>query len=142
MKVFLIDDSAQVFERLLEMLAPLPGVQVIGHAADIPEALLGLRTAIPDVVLLDLHLPSGSGIELLEAIKREMPATLVIVLTNYAFPQYKQKCLELGAHAFLDKSTDFTVVPEMIWAIANPDSPWQGFPPPSLSEAGTKVGSR
>ena len=142
MKVFLIDDSAQVIERLMEMLAPLPGVEVVGHAADIPEALLALPSASPDVVLLDLHLPSGSGIEVLEAIKKEMPATIVIVLTNYAFPQYKQKCLELGAHAFLDKSKDFTVVPKMISAIANPDSPWQGFPPSSLSEAGTKVGSR
>lgn len=132
MKVFLVDDSAQVIERLLEMLAPLPGVEVIGHAADIPEALLSLRAAIPDVVLLDLHLPSGSGIEVLEAIKREMPATIVIVLTNYTFPQYKQRCLGLGAYAFLDKSTDFTSVPEMIWAFAHPNSPWQGPSPSSL----------
>jgi DNA-binding NarL/FixJ family response regulator len=133
MKVFLIDDSAQVLERLEEMLAPLPGVEVIGHAADIPEVLPSLRAATPDVVLLDLHLPSGSGIEVLEAIKIEMPAIIVIVLTNYAFPQYEQKCLDLGAYAFLDKSTDFTSVPEMIWALAHPNSPWEGSLPSSLS---------
>lgn len=134
MNVFLVDDSPVVIERLEEMLDPLPGIEVIGYAADIPEALRSIREAKPDVVLLDLHLPSGSGIEVLKKIKKEMPATVVIVLTNYAFPQYSEKCMELGAHAFLDKSSDFTSIPEMVWALVRPNSPWHGSPPPSLSK--------
>lgn len=119
MKVFLIDDSAEVIERLMEMLAPLRGIEVTGHAARIPEALAALRATSPDVVLLDLHLSNGSGIEILQAIKKEIPGTIVIVLTNYTFAQYQRKCFEAGANAFLDKSTDFIKVPKVIQALAN-----------------------
>jgi DNA-binding NarL/FixJ family response regulator len=119
MKILLIDDSALVVERLQEMLAPLPGVEVVGHATDIPEVLRSLRASSPDVVLLDLHLPGGSGIKVMETIRKEKPAIIVIVLTNYAFPQYEKRCAAAGAHSFLDKSKDFTRVPGLIQELSN-----------------------
>jgi DNA-binding NarL/FixJ family response regulator len=134
MTVFLVDDSPQVIDFLKEMLAALPGIEVAGHAHDVSTALRSIRTASPDVVLLDLHLPDGSGMEVLKTIKKEMPATIVIVLTNYAFPQYKQKCLEMGAHAFLDKSTDFTKIPRLISDVSEPEAYRQG--PPSSPTLG------
>lgn len=145
MRVFLVDDSTKVIERLKEMLAPLPGVELVGTAADIPEAMPAIRVARPDVVLLDLHMPSGSGVEVLQALKQEMPAINVIVLTNYAFPQYEKKCMEAGAHAFLDKSTDFIKVPQVIQALSKqqgrlrPPHPSPG--PESHSHRRIKVGS-
>lgn len=144
MKVFLVDDSAQVIERLKEMLAPLPGVELMGIAADIPAAFIGLRAVTPDVVLLDLHLPGGSGIEVLKVIKKEMPATKVIVLTNYAFPQYQRKCEEAGADAFLDKSKDFAKVPEVIESLSQGGKhlPGSSHPPGAMSPSRVKVGSR
>jgi DNA-binding NarL/FixJ family response regulator len=114
MTVLLIDDSALVIERLQEMLLPLPGVELIGPAANIPEALRSVRVSSPDVVVLDLNLPGGSGVTVLKTIKKEKPSTIVIVLTNYAFPQYEKKCFEAGADLFLDKSKDFARVPRLI----------------------------
>ena len=118
MKVFLVDDSVQVIQRLSRMIAALPGVVVMGQASDIPAALQAIRAESPDVVVLDLHLPSGSGIKVLQMIKREKPATKVIVHTNYAFPQYQKKCIESGAVAFLDKSKDFDKIPRVIEELA------------------------
>jgi len=118
MKVFLIDDSPKVIERLQEMIAPIPGVELVGYAADIPGALRVFRTKCPDVVVLDLHLPGGNGIQVLQTIKKEKPETVVIVLTNCAFPQYEKKCAEAGAHSFLDKSKDFGRVPRVIQALS------------------------
>lgn len=145
MKVLLVDDSAQVVERLKAMLAPLPGIEIIGSTADLPEALQSIQTTRPEVVLLDLHLPSGSGIQLLRMIKNEKLTIKVIVLTNYAFPQYRKKCLEAGAYAFLDKSTDFTAVPQLLIALPKPDDPPRGSPPGqdliSHFEPSVKVGS-
>ena len=122
MKVLLIDDSAEVIERLREMLAPIPGIELIGDAADIPEAMVMVRQTTPDVVVLDLHLPSGTGIEVLQMVKKELPSTVVIILTNYAFPQYQKKCVMAGADGFLDKSKDFTKVPEVIRALTGAGS--------------------
>lgn len=119
MKVLLIDDSALVVERLQGMLALLPGIEVIGHAADVSKALRSLRASRPDVVLLDLHLPGGSGIKILRTIKKETPRIIVIVLTNYAYPQYERMCTEAGAHSFLDKSKDFSRVPGVIQSLSN-----------------------
>lgn len=142
MKIFLVDDSPQVIERLKEMLNPIAGVEVIGFAGDIPAALNSIRATLPDIVLLDLNLPDGSGIQLLRAMRTETPDVKVIVLTNYAFPQYKRKCLALGAHAFLDKSTDFTSVPDLIRMLA--DTAHLPEPPPHhdhVPEPSTKVAS-
>jgi DNA-binding NarL/FixJ family response regulator len=146
MKIFLVDDSMQVVERLKAMLALLPGIEVIGSATDLPEALHSIRTARPDVVLLDLRLPSGSGMQVLQMIKNEKLGTIVVVLTNYAFPQYRKRCEEAGAYAFLDKSRDFTAVPQVLRALADLHNQARGpFPPQDLTsptEPKVRVGSR
>jgi DNA-binding NarL/FixJ family response regulator len=144
MKVLLVDDSPQVIECLKEMLVPLEGIDLIGHAGDIPEALSMIREAKPDVVLLDLNLPSGSGIEVLGTIKKEMPAVSIMVLTNYAFPQYKKRCLNLGAYAFLDKSTDFMKIPQLIRTLTDTAPQQQQYPSQAgpERESNTKVVSR
>jgi len=145
-KVLLVDDSAEVIERLREMLALLPGIEVIGTVADLPEALEAVQTARPDVVLLDLHLPRGSGLQLLDTIKTQKLNSAVIVLTNYDFPQYRKKCVEAGAYAFLDKSTDFTKVPEILATLIKPADRPSGPPSgPALTphlEPPVKIGSR
>ena len=121
MKVYMVDDSPQVVERLKAMLISLPGVELMGSAADLPEAMYSIQALRPDVVLLDLNLPSGSGIQLLHAIRDAKLNIKVIVLTNYAFPQYRNKCMEAGAYAFLDKSTDFPAVPQVLTALTKVD---------------------
>ena len=114
MKVFLVDDSLVFRQRLKRMLADVPEVQVIGEAGDAQEATDAILKQKPDVVLLDIHLLNGNGIDVLQSLKKATPAPVVIILTNYPYPQYRQKCLATGADFFFVKSTEFDqVVPAL-----------------------------
>jgi DNA-binding NarL/FixJ family response regulator len=62
----------------------------------------------PDVVLLDLNMPDGSGISVLKALREKIGRLRIVVLTNYATPHYRKRCLEMGAVRFFDKSSEFT----------------------------------
>ncbi len=114
MKVFLVDDSLVFRQRLKRMLADVPEVQVTGEAGDAQEATDAILKQNPDVVLLDIHLLDGNGIDVLQTLKKATPAPAVIILTNYPYPQYRQKCLKAGADFFFVKSTEFDqVVPAL-----------------------------
>ena len=105
--VFIADDSAFIRERLPDMLAEITGVEVIGQAADGIEAVNSVGKLKPDIVVLDIRMPGKNGMEVLQEIKKFEPAPCVIILTNYPYPQYRKKCLDMGADYFFDKSTDF-----------------------------------
>ena len=114
MKVFLVDDSMVIRQRLKRLLAELEEVQVIGEAGQVQQATDAILEQKPDVVLLDIHLFNGSGIDVLQRLKKEKPAPAVIILTNYPYPQYRQECIEAGADFFFVKSTEFDqVVPAL-----------------------------
>jgi DNA-binding NarL/FixJ family response regulator len=66
------------------------------------------------VVILDIRVPGGSGFEVLQNIKQGQAAPIVIVLTNYPYSVYRQKCLQAGADFFLDKSTEFDQIPALL----------------------------
>jgi DNA-binding NarL/FixJ family response regulator len=110
MEILIAEDSPPVVERLMVILRELPELHIAGHAHDVTTAIRRFRDLSPDAVILDLHLADGSGIEVLEEIKRLKPTTIVIVLTNYPTPQYRQKCHTAGAEFFLDKSIEFDKV--------------------------------
>lgn len=107
MKVFIADDSPILRERLHFMLSELPGIKVIGQAGNIPEAIQSIQALHPDAVILDICMPGGSGIDVLKNIKKSDNAPVMIMLTNYSDPQYRKKCMALGAEYFFDKSTEF-----------------------------------
>ena len=107
MTVLIADDSQVVTERLRAMLSELGGVELAGHAGTVPEALHAVRSLRPDVVILDLHMPGGRGMDVLKTIRREQPGSAVVVLTNHSYSQYRKRCLENGARSLLDKSTEF-----------------------------------
>ena len=113
MKVFIVDDSSVLRERVVEMLSDLPEIEIIGQAQNVPDALRAINELNPDVVILDIRIPGGSGLDILQDIKKEKKAPMVIMLTNYPYPQYRKKCLGLGADYFFDKSTEFGKVTEL-----------------------------
>jgi len=121
--VFLADDSFVVRERLAGMLAYLPGIEVVGQAENADEAIERIRQLQPHAVVLDIHMPPvGSspdgevqnGIDVLETLKREFPEMFVVMLSNYHYAQYRQKCKECGADAFLHKTREFEQVGEVL----------------------------
>ena len=107
MKVFLVDDSKLLREKLIEMLTEFSSVQVIGQASNSNDALRSIRKLKPDIVVLDIHMPGGNGIGVISKIKLQNPSPTVIMFTNFPYPQYQDKCRDAGADYFFDKSTEF-----------------------------------
>ncbi len=90
-------------QRLLAILAAIPGAIECGHAASAGEAISAIQAAKPDDVVLDIQLESGSGFDVLRAVGG---STAVYVLTNFANDAYRRKAESLGARGFFDKSTE------------------------------------
>ena len=114
MKVLIVDDSAIVRERLKTMLSEIVEPENISQAKDPFEAIRSFHKLNPEVVILDIRMPGGSGIDVLQEIKKETTPPLVIVLTNYPYPQYRKKCMDAGADFFFDKSSEFDKVTEVL----------------------------
>ncbi len=89
------------------MLADIEGIEVVGHAEDCLKALEGIDSSKPDVVILDIRMAGGNGIDVLKRVKNNTPAPVVIMFTNYPYPQYRKNCMGAGADYFFDKSTEF-----------------------------------
>ena len=122
-KVFIVDDSTIVRERLVTLLAEVPNVTIAGEANAARDAIAGITAQRPDIVVLDISMPGGSGLKVLETVKKEQPAPMVIMLTNFDHPQYRQRCMQLGADHFLDKSSNFERVLEIVRDFAPAASP-------------------
>ena len=105
-KVFLVDDSPLVRERIAQMVEALPQLRLVGEAAGVPEAISGILAAKPDLVLLDLSLDNGSGFDVLRAVHRREPGIAIYMLSNFASEPYRRHAARLGARGFFDKSTD------------------------------------
>jgi len=108
MKVFLVDDSAIVLEKLALLISGIDGVEIVGKAMNANDAIQSIVKLKPDVAILDIRLNGGgNGIDVLKRIKEEIPPPIIIImLTNYPYPQYREKCRVLGADYFFDKVTE------------------------------------
>jgi DNA-binding NarL/FixJ family response regulator len=116
MKVFVVEDSAAVRERLVEMIREIEDLEVVGEADTFGRAVVGIRDTMPDVAIIDIKLATdgGSGIDVLNAVRKELPALRAIVISNYATPQHMKASADAGAEYFLDKTSDFERIPEIL----------------------------
>jgi DNA-binding NarL/FixJ family response regulator len=116
MKVFVVEDSAAVRERLIEMIREIEDIEVVGEAATYDAAVDGIMSTRPDVAVLDIKLGDGggSGIDVLNQVRKGLPAMKAIVLSNYATPQHMKASADAGAEYFLDKSADFERITEIL----------------------------
>ena len=114
MKVFIVDDSAIILERLVTLLTTIPDIEIVGQANNTKEAKRAIQKLRPDVLILDIQMPGGSGIKLLHQLKQETPCPLVLIITGSSFPQYRKKCLAAGADYFFDKSIEFGQLQETL----------------------------
>ena len=120
-RVFIADDSVDMRERLAGMLAGIDGVGIVGQAGELGEAIQGIRDLKPEVVILDIQMPSTvphmhSGVDVLRAIRQDhtLPQPTVIMLTNFPYAQYRKRCMESGANYFFDKSNEFNQIVETL----------------------------
>ena len=121
MKVYVVEDSAVVRERLLEMIREIEDVEVVGEAETYDAAVSGILNTRPDVAVLDIKLADdgGSGIDVLAEVKKGLPAMRAIVLSNYATPQHMKASADAGAEYFLDKSAEFERIAEILEQMKN-----------------------
>ncbi len=109
MRVLIADDSEIVRRKLAALIEDIPSVEVVGEVSGVAFALNAADRLRPDIVIVDLHMP-GNGLRLVEALGTRQPKPTILVLTNYAYLQYRKRSLQAGAEYFFDKSTEFPSV--------------------------------
>lgn len=114
LRVLLVEDSRLLSERLLELIAAEDGVSAVGSVATESDAVNAVRDLHPDAVILDLRLKEGTGFGVMRYINTLADRPDVVVITNYALPQYRQQAQRLGARYFLDKTQEFDRLPEVL----------------------------
>lgn len=115
LRVFLIEDSKLIRERLIEEIACTRETEFVGCAESEDDAVDKLSKLHCDAIVLDINLARGSGFEVLKSIRANRAhRPQIIVFTSYAYPYYRHLTMELGADFFLDKATDFKLLLEII----------------------------
>jgi DNA-binding NarL/FixJ family response regulator len=114
-RAFLVEDSPIVVDTLSATLEEMADVAIVGSASTEEEALFwfGSRTDACDVAIIDIVLPSGSGLGVLKGMKGFAPPPQRVVLTNYSTPDMHARCKALGAEKVFDKSTELEEL--MLW---------------------------
>ena len=112
--ILIVDDSVILSDRMIQLIREEGLIHTIVHVGTYELALEQLRLQQPDLILLDISLPDGNGIDLLRVIRNLYPDTKSIIITNHAYEYYKDLCISLGAYSFLDKSKDFELIPAFI----------------------------
>jgi DNA-binding NarL/FixJ family response regulator len=113
-RIYIVDDSVKLRKRLYELLSDVDNVQVIGQAGNADQALDEIRVLKPDTVLLDIRLPGKNGIQMLGEIKELQPEIMVIIMTNYDYPQYRHKSIRAGADYFFNKTLEFESIIQVL----------------------------
>jgi DNA-binding NarL/FixJ family response regulator len=114
----LVEDSPVLASHVTEMIEQLPDMQLTGIADNQTDAIKMLEETLPQVLILDLHLREGNGFGVLRGMSRITPAPKVVVLTTFGLPEYRRQAEKLGVSAFLDKSSDYHLLPGLLSEMA------------------------
>lgn len=120
LRTYLVEDNATIRENLVETLEELASVRSLGWS-DTEEDARHWLAAHPggwDLVIVDLFLRQGSGLGVLEAARERSGEQRTVVLSNYATPDMRRRCAELGADAVFDKSNEIDALVEYCLALA------------------------
>jgi DNA-binding NarL/FixJ family response regulator len=127
LKVFIVEDSPHIWQNLVGALEEMAPVTVVGHAEDAATAKAMLTQQPPpcDLAIVDVFLRSGSGMDVLRALRERDSPIVRVVLTNYATPDIRTQCLALGADRMFDKSVDIDALVDFCIELA-PGHPGAG----------------
>jgi DNA-binding NarL/FixJ family response regulator len=118
LRIVIADDQASVRQGLVLLLGGLPGIEVVGAAADGEQALQVVAEQKPDAILLDLHMPVLDGIGATRRLAAEHPEVAVVVLTTFADDTSVLDALHAGARSYLTKDADHTEIATALQAAA------------------------
>jgi len=105
LRLLIVDDHEVVRQGLVALLDRRASFQVVAEAGTVAEAIEGARRHRPDIVVMDIRLPDGSGIEACREIRAELPATRVVMLTSYPDEEAVLSAIVAGASGYLLKQT-------------------------------------
>jgi len=117
LRVLIVEDSPIVRERLIALIDQLHLPIRMAAVADGLQAMARFERLCPDAVVLDIELPGLNGFDLLAQFKLQRPACVVIMLTTYAYPEFRENAMRLGADYFFDKAMEFERVTEVLSAL-------------------------
>jgi NarL family two-component system response regulator LiaR len=122
-RVLIVDDHAVVRKGIQMFLSTEPCIQAVGEAEDGQDAVRQAKSLQPDVVLMDLVMPKGDGVEAIAGIKRCVPNAKIIVLTTFKDGARINAALQAGADGYLLKDADGDALLQAIHAVQKGDSP-------------------
>ncbi len=106
-RIFIVDDSPEICNTLEKTVAFLPNIVIVGVSGTVSDAISGLKAHEPEVVILDLNLPDGSGFDVLKFLKKAKFKSVVLILTNHSTEPFRAKGRLHGADYFFDKTNEF-----------------------------------
>jgi len=112
--VLIIDDSVIIAERIMHILQQEVENCTVNYATAISEARQMLQQTVPEIILLDINLGDGNGMDFLHYLKHSYPSVKVIMLTTEVHAAYRLMSQKLGALHFLDKSNDFDKLAQIV----------------------------
>ena len=113
-RVFIADDSSLIRERVASMLGA-SAMTIVGQAETPQDSIEGILAVYPDVVVLDVQLEGGSGLQVLRAIRHAAPGIAFVVFSNSSDPSYRKRYLGAGADGFLDKTHEFDQLAQAVF---------------------------
>lgn len=105
LRILVVDDHEVVREGLVSSLDRRDGFQVVGQAGSVTESIAAAARLVPDLVVMDVRLPDGSGIEACREIRSQHPETHVVMLTSYPDEEAVLSAIVAGASGYLLKET-------------------------------------
>lgn len=133
-KIFIVEDSRIVRERLKERLSEIPKVRLVGESESVAHAKEALKALVPDIIILDIRMPDGSGMSILkELMEKEGPMPIVMIYSAYTYPIYREAYLQAGANYFFDKNEDMEKMMEIIGELSNKKDSNSGHAQPALT---------
>lgn len=112
--LLIVDDSDFIRGRLAAMVQETDYYGTVFQAKDSFQAYEIFFASLPDIVILDIHIPGDNGIKVLEKLKKARPEVQIFILTNYPYDQYRKRCIELGADYFFEKNRDMDKLTEVL----------------------------
>jgi len=108
-RVFIVEDSPLIRKRIIDNLQSLGGFDVVGFAEGESAAVAAITETEPDVVVTDIRLKEGNGIEVVRQVRQKdfTSRPRIYVLSNYANAEYRRQCELVGADDFFDKSGEY-----------------------------------
>ncbi len=114
MKILIVDDSILVRRSLIKLLDRIRGDLEVSEAVNAAEGTRLAKKILPDLIIIDIMMPGGSGFDILQVVTKFDVPPITIVLSKFSTDKFKEEAVKQGADHFFDKSTEFEKVVEIV----------------------------